>query len=317
MKISKIKKKIQYYNFQCIGAHHKDIILQLKKNYKFHRTNPVMSKLQRGGVSSNIAHNLSLFSQKVNLFSLSLNNNKKDLSRNKINYYSISNVENDSFYTAIIDVTGKLLIGLASNKTYEKLNLINFKKINKCIDENSCLILDLCFNNNLINKIIKYYFKKKVKIMIAGTSLFKIHRIKNSIEMISSLCLNEDEILMLSNKKTINESIDYIINKNPKISLVVTRGNKPVIMIKNKIKYRGLIPKINIKNENGAGDAFAAMFFLCNVANFTPALTLSLSITLGCLNVMDYKYKNLIDYDRKFQNILKKIKIKKYDKKFY
>ena len=309
MKISKIKEKIQNHSFLCIGAHHTDNILQLKKKYKFYRTNPVISKFQTGGVSSNIANNLSLFSQKVNLFSLSVKSRKAILNKNTVRYHNISNTKNDSFYTAIIDNDGKLLLGLASNETYERLSSINFEIINKCINKNSCFILDLCFNNNLIHKIIKYYHKKKVKIMIAGTSLFKIHRIKNSLNMITALSLNEDEVIMLSNKKTIKESINYIINKNPKISLVITRGNKPVIMVKNKIKYRGLIPKIKIKNENGAGDAFTAMFFLCLVADFEPTLTLSLSITLGCLKVMDYRYKNLKDYDRKFQHIFKKIKI--------
>ena len=153
--------------------------------------------------------------------------------------------------------------------------------------------------------------------MVAGTSLFKIYRIRNSLKKIYSLCLNEDEALKLSNKTNIKDSISYILKKNPSIKLVITRGNKPVIMIINKIKYVGIVPKIKIKNENGAGDAFASMFFLCIKASFEAKIIISLSITLGCLNAMDYRFKNIIDYNNKFRYIYNKILVKKYDKKLY
>ena len=151
--------------------------------------------------------------------------------------------------------------------------------------------------------------------MVAGTSSFKIHKIRKSLKMISTLCLNEDEALKLSNKKTIHKSINYIMTNNPNIALVITRGSKPAIMVLNKKKYLGNIPKIKIKNENGAGDAFTAMFFLCIGANFSPNITLSLSITLGCLKAMDYRYKNMIEFNKKFQSILRNIVVKKYEKK--
>ena len=62
MKIKNIKQKIKNYNFLCIGACHKDMIISLKNDIKFFRTNPVDSKFELGGVASNISHNLSLFS---------------------------------------------------------------------------------------------------------------------------------------------------------------------------------------------------------------------------------------------------------------
>ena len=70
MRISKIKKKIQNYRFLCIGACHNDNILKLKKEYKLFRTNPVYSQIKPGGVCSNIANNLSLFTNKIHFFSL-------------------------------------------------------------------------------------------------------------------------------------------------------------------------------------------------------------------------------------------------------
>ena len=312
MKISKIKKKIHNYNFLCVGASHIDNILKLENKYKLYRTNPVHSLKQSGGVAHNIANNIKLFTNNINLFSLPNKQIRKNIFQKKIKYHSISNIQNDSFYTAVLNESGKLFLGLASNEAYEKLKKINNLIINKYIKKNSYIIIDLCFNKSLTNNIINYYYKRNIKIMVAGTSLFKIYRIRKSLNKITALSLNEDEILMLSRKKTIQQSINYILNKNSEISLVITRGSKPVIMVLNGIRYIGIVPKIKIKNENGAGDALAAMFFLCIAANFHPITILSLSIAFGCLNVMDYKYINMAKFNNKLKLLLGKIKVKKY-----
>ena len=82
-------------------------------------------------------------------------------------------------------------------------------------------------------------------------------------------------------------------------------------MVLNGVKYLGYVPKIRIKNENGAGDAFSAMFFLCVTTKLQPFEILSLSISLGCLHTLNYKYKNIIDFNNKLKKIQKKIIIKK------
>ena len=164
MIISKIKKKIKNINFLCIGACHSDNILKLKNEHKLFRTNPVSYDSQLGGVASNIANNIRLFNKNVILFSLSGPTIlKKKLNNNKIKFKKISKINNDGFYTAILDNNGKLILGLAYNNTYEKLKSINLNIINNSIKKNSCLILDLCFNEYLTSKIIKYYYKKKYK----------------------------------------------------------------------------------------------------------------------------------------------------------
>ena len=106
------------------------------------------------------------------------------------------------------------------------------------------------------------------------------------------------------------DSIKYIIKINPKISIIVTRGSKPVIMILNKIIYKGIVPKINLRNENGAGDALAAIFFLSLKENIDPFKILSFSIASGCLKAMDYKYKSFPKYYKKLQLLQKSIKVR-------
>lgn len=315
MKILSITNKLKNMNYLCIGACHIDNILKIQKEYKLERTNPVNSTLKLGGVVSNIANNLKLFTKNTKLFSLPFEKNiNTKFFTNKIKPIEISNSINDSFYNAILDKNGKLIIGLASNSTYEKIKNINFRKIDKFLKNENYLILDLCFNQNLIEKIINYYYKK-VKIYIAGTSIYKIHRIRKSLKFIDSLCLNEDELLALTKKNSLNSSINYIINKNKNINLSITRSNKPAIMILKNNKYLGTVPKIQVKNENGAGDAFASMFFLTLSSKLHPSLILSYSIAFGCLKAMDFQYKKTKYFNKEFNRILKKVNIKKYEKR--
>ncbi|MBI28778.1 MAG: hypothetical protein CMI95_02660 [Pelagibacteraceae bacterium] len=311
MKFSIMKKEISKKNFLCIGACHRDNILLLKNKYKLFRTNPVTFKTLPGGVASNIANNLILFSKNVYLLSLKINNDLKErIINKKINYQVIKEVKNDSFYTAILSQKGKLIIGLASNDAYEKIKDINLIKLNKYLNKDTCVIMDLCFNKNLIKKTINYFYNKKISIMVSGTSIFKIQRIKYCLKKITALSLNEEEIFMLTNKNNIIDSIKYIIKINPKISIIVTRGSKPVIMILNKIIYKGIVPKINLRNENGAGDALAAIFFLSLKENIDPFKILSFSIASGCLKAMDYKYKSFPKYYKKLQLLQKSIKVR-------
>ena len=78
----------------------------------------------------------------------------------------------------------------------------------------------------------------------------------------------------------------------------------------NGVKYLGYVPEIKVKNENGAGDAFSAMFFLCVAGKLLPYEILSLSISLGCLHTMNYKYKNINDFYNRLKLIQKKIIVK-------
>ncbi len=312
MKIFSVSNKLKNMNYLCLGACHIDNILKIQKVYKLKRTNPVNSTLKLGGVVSNIANNLNIFTNNIKLFSLPFEkNNKNNLFKNKIKPIEISNSINDSFYNAILDRNGKLIIGLASNKTYEKINNINFNKIDKFLTNKSYLILDLCFNEKLIQKIIKHYYYKKIKIYIAGTSIYKIHRIRKSLKFIDSLCLNEDELFALTKKNSLGKSIKYILNKNNNINLSITRSNKPVVMILNKNKYLGIVPRIKVKNENGAGDAFASMFFLTLSSKFNPSIILSYSITFGCLKAMDFENEKINYFNKEFNKILKRVIIKK------
>ena len=73
-------------NFVCIGAIHYDYLLNLKRNIINFRTNPIIHKSRIGGVAYNVAEIISIF-EKVDFYSLKINNELKKFPIKKVNFY--------------------------------------------------------------------------------------------------------------------------------------------------------------------------------------------------------------------------------------
>ena len=295
-------------DFICIGAVHSDYILQIKENYYKNRTNPINQYKKLGGVAYNIAKKLSFLNQKTKLYSLNCNKEQRsEIKKRGINFVSIDNNINERYYTTVIDKNGKMILGLANMDKYEKN--INPKVFNNFI--NKKIILDLNLSPKTINHIINK-FSKKNYLCICGTSAHKVYKIKNFLKNIDAIILNKQESLILSNKKTIKDAMNYIIKKNNKLNIIITNGKYAVNLFSNNIIYTALPPKTNIKNENGAGDAFSAVYnyFFCNYNDETNSL--KYAISAGTLQAAGYK-NNKEKYLQKINKLSKSIKIKKYN----
>ena len=59
--------------------------------------------------------------------------------------------------------------------------------------------------------------------------------------------------------------MNYLINQNKKLNIIITNGKNAVNAYIHRIKYLVFPPATSIKNENGAGDALIAIFnyFFC------------------------------------------------------
>ena len=124
---------------------------------------------------------------------------------------------------------GKMILGLADMDIYEKPFNINKIKIKK--DEK--IIFDLNFSKKIIEVLINKYSKYNL-ICVCGTSAHKIYKIKKIIHKINILILNKQESLNLTNKKNIDDALKYIINKNNKITVVISNGRHLVNAYHNK-----------------------------------------------------------------------------------
>ena len=284
-------------DFICIGAVHSDYILRLKQNYFKNRTNPINQEENLGGVAFNIAKMLSFLNQNTKLYSLNCNKMQiKEIKLKGIKFHALDKKINQRYYTSILDKNGKMILGLANMDDYEKL--IDHKNLKNYI--NKKIILDLNLSLNSIKYIINRYSKKNY-ICVCGTSAHKVYKIKNLLKKINTIILNKQESLTLTNQKSINESMAYLINKNKKLNIIITNGKNAVNAFINNINYSAHPPPTKIKNENGAGDALSSIFnyFFCN--SFDGLDSLNKSICAGSLQASGYKFSK----EKYFQKIVK------------
>ena len=292
-------------DFLCIGAVHSDYILRLKQDYFKNRTNPINQQENLGGVAYNIAKKLSFLNENTKLYSLNCNKVQKKIIRLQgIKFKSLNKKFNHRYYTSVLNKNGKMILGLANMDDYEKFtDYSNFQKyVNKKI------ILDLNLSSILNKKIINKNSKKNY-ICVCGTSAHKVHKIKNLLTKIDTIILNKQESFSLTNKKTIKNSINYLIKQKKKLNIIITNGKNAVNAYLNGTNYLVYPPITIINNENGAGDALSAIFnyFLCN--SYGQLDSLNRSICGGSLQASGYK-KNKEKYLQKIDNLTKNVKFK-------
>ena len=198
-----------------------------------------------------------------------------------------------------------MIIGLANMDSYEKT------KISKIIKEfnNKHIIFDLNLSLKIINFLVKKYSLNNT-ICICGTSAHKVYKIRNLLPKINILILNKQESLSLTNKKTIKDSLIYLIKKNNKLTIIITNGKNRLIAYHNKIIYSCKPPQIRTQNESGAGDVMSAVFnFFITSHKFSEALIKS--INAGSLQAAGYQTANKESYLQKIEQMSRRTQISK------
>ena len=291
-------------NFIFFGAVHQDFVFELKNEMIKYRTNPVKHYESYGGVAHNIAKIVAT-KEKVSLVSINTDNVTINyLSKNKIEFINLNKEILKRYYAILLNKFKKLQLGIANTDAYEQFDVksINFKLNKKQI------IIDLNFSEKLIKKIINKYSKDN-KIIICGTSPFKIYKIKSLLKKIDCLILNKEELFKLTNIRNIFKSIKYIAKKNSNINLVVSNGGNKTYGYELSKFFSVKPPKIKVLNENGAGDTMAGNYIYYRYMNFTLEKSLLLGVTTGSIHAKSKKNKKFKSVDIK--KISNKIKIQK------
>ena len=290
--------------FIFIGAVHQDFVFKLKNDLIKYRTNPISQNESYGGVAHNVAKIIGSY-EKTSFLSLQADKEThKYLNSQNIDFTPLNKKIEKRFYGILIDKHQKLQLGLANTDAYENftLNSINFKFINKSI------VLDLNFPMILISKIIKKYHKNN-NIVICGTSPFKVWKIKNNLKKIHTLILNKEELYSLTNIRNIIKSIKYIRLASPDITLVVSNADKKTYALEKNKLVSCKPPKINVVNENGAGDVMTGIYLYFMSKNDSIEKALTLAVAAGALhaqNKINFSFNSLKKETNKI--ILKKEK---------
>ncbi len=291
-------------NFIFFGAVHQDFVFELKNDLIKYRTNPIKHYESYGGVAHNIAKAVAE-KEKVSLVSINSDNETINyLRKNKIEFINLNKEIQKRYYAILLDKFKKLQLGIANTDAYEQFEgkLINFKLNKKLI------IIDLNFSEKLIKKIINKYSNDN-KIIICGTSPFKIYKIKSLLKKIDCLILNKEELFKLTNIRNIFKSIKYIVKKNSNINLVISNGANKAYGYELSKFVSVKPPNIKVLNENGAGDTMAGNYIYYRYMNFTLEKSLLLGVATGSIHAKNKKNIKFKSDDLK--KISNKIKIQK------
>ena len=269
-------KKIKN-NFICFGAVHHDYVFELKNDLIKYRTNPVKHKESYGGVAHNVARIISNH-ENVSFFSLMTDKETINyLKKYKIDFLPLNKKIEKRYYGVLVNKYKKFELGIANTDAYEKFTKItNLKFLNKYI------VLDLNFSEKFIQSVVSQNFKKN-HITICGTSLFKIHKVKNILKKINCLILNKEELYSLSKIRNIKKSIMKIINLNPYINIIVSNADKKTYGYEAANFISCKPPKIKAVNENGAGDVMTGTYIYYKSKEHKMNSALSLAVAAGTL----------------------------------
>ena len=285
--------------FVCIGAIHHDYLLNLKKNIINFRSNQITQKNRIGGVAYNIAELLSNFVD-VNFYSLAINEEIRKKISKKIYVHQVNKNYVDRYYLALSDKNNKFLLGLANTDEYENNKSLKIPNI-----KNKNIIFDLNFSKTYLEKSINKLSKKN-KIIVCATSVHKVIKIKRIINKVDFIFLNKAELLKLTNSSNIILGVKKILKQNKKIKIITTNSKNNVIFGSNEFIKKIKPPSIKVVNENGAGDALAAMMLYLFSINEKMNYILKTSVACGSYYASGKSLKTKSDF-LKIKNLSKRV----------
>ena len=285
--------------FVCIGAIHHDYLLNLKKNIINFRSNQITQKNRIGGVAYNIAELLSNFVD-VNFYSLAINEEIRKKISKKIYVHQVNKDYADRYYLALSDKNNKFLLGLANTDEYENNKSLKIPNI-----KNKNIIFDLNFSKTYLEKSINKLSKKN-KIIVCATSVHKVIKIKSIINKVDFIFLNKAELLKLTNSSNIILGVKKILKQNKKIKIITTNSKNNVIFGSNEFIKKIKPPSIKVVNENGAGDALAAMMLYLFSINEKMNYILKTSVACGSYYASGKSLKTKSDF-LKIKNLSKRV----------
>lgn len=180
---------------------------------------------------------------------------------------------NSSIYLAINDKEGQMVYSVVNT---DIVSLINKEYISTIIDTINTFDYVL-IDTNLDSDTIDYLFERVNKPIICdAVSTIKADKLRNHLDKIYILKVNENEYSHL--KSDLNENIPT--------NLIITNGSKPVIYItKTFTKQYQPKQKEDIKSTTGAGDSF--------VAGVISGILDGLQIEDGIKRGLDFSYQTL------------------------
>lgn len=222
--------------------------------------------ISNGGVGRNISCNLALLKNKVSFITglgkdlLSINL-KKELKKYRIKLLLPKTSYGVGSYVAINDNYGEMSVAICDNMFCDNLSYNDLIPFQKDISKHKDIVLDTNLNENIINDIINHNLDKRY--YVDGVSANKVKRIKKVLNKIHVFKSNLIEAQELIDKKIDGVNLVKEILSFGVKNVVITNSAKDIYYGSDKGIFKTNSAKIDpkeIKNVNGAGDAFFSGF---------------------------------------------------------
>lgn len=248
----------------CIGGANVDYKMSINGKVIQGSSNPVTKTSSLGGVIRNVAENLARLGQDVSLMTRVGTDSEGDRiireASTIMNVFAVDKVADKSTgsYTAILDNSGELFIGLADMQICEDMNREWILSHRPHINMSEIVVCDTNIKSSAIEAVNEVNLDKKL--IIVGVSVAKIVNIPKSVDNVYLIILNKDEAKALTN---IDDDMLLVCEKLKKMGFaraVVTMGEKGVIYYDEENSPTIIEAKKidDVVDVTGAGDSFTA-----------------------------------------------------------
>lgn len=273
------------------GAQNIDIFARSENDLITGDSNPAKIDLSFGGVGRNIAVNMKRLGHEVHFLTAFGDDEFSRSAQNSLNDLGILTGEslflkksNGGIYLGIMDKNNDLHLGLNDMHIFQKLKPEFFESKLDYINNFDLIVID----NNLSEESIVYLLNKLKDKTIAmdAVSAHKARKLKNHIDKISILKLNQLELNVLSGLTSSKEQLKDLHSRGALKILLTQQENESIVSCENQILSLkpGAIDKIT--NATGAGDAFLSGYLhgllgdkteevKLKMANFAAGITLA------------------------------------------
>jgi pseudouridine kinase len=286
-----------------IGACNIDVIGTSKNPIKKSESNIGDINIAVGGVAKNIATNLQYLKADVCFLTAIGNDDFASMQINHLQNLGLDFSESfrkdakSSIYLAIHDDLGELETAVNDMNTFQNLTIEDFETKHEYIEQFDALVFDTNLNEETLTYLIKKY--KNKKIFVDGVSQSKVGRIKNVMEYIDLLKINQFELYALLNLPLCDIIVGVReITKLGVKNCVVSSQKEPITYNIDNSVYQSITHKTkDIKSTIGAGDALFSgiILYLLNNKNMHEAVNFGKIVASKTLEVYEANNKEIVE----------------------
>ncbi|MBQ0018770.1 MAG: carbohydrate kinase family protein [Clostridiales bacterium] len=280
-----------------IGAANIDLHTQFEKDILLRNSNPAITRTSVGGVSRNVADNLSRLGEEImfftgigdDLFGREIMHSCRELGIDASHAY-LSKEFSTGTYIDILDANSDMYVAAADTRIIESIPLSYFDEISEYLKSAAAVVVDPNLSAEQLVRI--YEVSGGNRIFIDPTSRARAKKMKNIFNIFHFIKPNNYELeeladMPIETEEDVAKGVDFLLGKGVD-SVAVSLGEKGCYYADQAgtSLFRPQPYICEMKNATGGGDAFLSGY----VKSFCDAMPLEYrldyALACGTLTVM-------------------------------